>query len=148
MKPDENQPGFFPRESEAVGESPPLEDRKVRQSASASLSGDSVSRQVGDSTSGNENKPLDDDDDEPSEADEWEAFWDEADKEGLIAVRPQRELAVYPNKWGGIVIRECAPEYGEDDTFIVLSGPGPAYRLIDAIQKQLALLKGEKNERR
>lgn len=54
-----------------------------------------------------------------------------------IVVHEQRALAVYENKFGGIVIRQERSWDDEDDTFIVLASPGAAYRLVEAIQNQL-----------
>jgi len=62
-----------------------------------------------------------------------------------IVVHEQRALAVYENKFGGIVIRQEQAWDDEDDTVIVLASPGAAYRLVEAIQNQLNAQKQRRN---
>ncbi|TGT42831.1 hypothetical protein [Mesorhizobium sp. M8A.F.Ca.ET.165.01.1.1] len=61
-----------------------------------------------------------------------------------VVIREQRAIAVYRNPNEGIVIREQGGWDEDGDMFIVLTTAGAAYRLIDAIKRELDDLKAEK----
>lgn len=74
------------------------------------------------------------DDEEDDDRIDWYAGED-------VAVQQQRAIAVYLNSRGGIVLRAERADFQDEDPTIVLAAPGAAYRLIEAIQKQLEILK-------
>ncbi|BAB48048.1 hypothetical protein [Mesorhizobium japonicum] len=95
--------------------------------------------------------PLDLSTVEPSEPDQtatkprktnpWTMDWDDGEE---IVVNNQSAIAVYTNQKLGIVIRQERTWDEEEDTLIILSTPGAAYRVIEAIQRELEANKERK----
>ncbi|RWG23325.1 MAG: hypothetical protein EOQ55_00790 [Mesorhizobium sp.] len=79
----------------------------------------------------------------PSQTDTkpWRMDWNDGEE---IVVHNQLAIAVYTNEKLGIVIRQERAWDEEEDTFIVLSTAGAAYRVIEAIQRELAANKERK----
>lgn len=87
--------------------------------------------------------PSDGDDDHDAGVDRGDAIDWFADE--CVVVKEQCAIAVYTNARGGIVLRAERAWYQEEDTVIVLTAPGAAYRLIEAIKKELDMLKSERS---
>ncbi|RWE26664.1 MAG: hypothetical protein EOS41_05915 [Mesorhizobium sp.] len=68
----------------------------------------------------------------------WEIDWCNGQE---VIIERQTAIAVYTNQAAGIVIRQEREWDEEDDTFIVLSTPEAARRIIEAIQRELAAIK-------
>lgn len=80
--------------------------------------------------------------DEDDEADDQHFDWSLNDED--IVLQEQSAVAVYANRYGGIVIRREAAMYEAEDAVIVLATAGAAYRVIEAIQRELDRLKAER----
>ncbi|MDG4908438.1 hypothetical protein P9228_18600 [Mesorhizobium sp. WSM4898] len=71
----------------------------------------------------------------PEPEQKWTMDWVNGQE---VAIEHQAAIAVYTNAAGGIAIRQERSWDEEEDTFIVLSTPEAARRLIAAIQRELA----------
>ncbi|TPK70189.1 hypothetical protein FJ930_19670 [Mesorhizobium sp. B2-4-15] len=73
-----------------------------------------------------------------SEEPKWEMDWSNGRE---VVIQEQWAIAVYTNTANGIVIRQERGWDEDEDMVIFLSTPGAAYRVIEAIQRELDSLK-------
>ncbi|RWE29791.1 hypothetical protein [Mesorhizobium sp.] len=71
----------------------------------------------------------------------WEMDWVNGQE---VIIEHQAAIAVYTNAAGGIAIRQERAWDEEEDTFIILSTPEAARRVIQALQGELAAMQERK----
>lgn len=79
--------------------------------------------------------------DAPEPETPWNMDWVNGQE---VIIEHQAAIAVYTNAAGGIAIRQERSWDEEEDTFIILSTPEAARRVIAAIQRELAAMQERK----